>query len=493
MRTRRKLPALVVAALVLTPVCVSTQGTLDAVVELVEAGERQRTVVQIGRDVTVPVNERVQDVVVIAGSAAIDGEVTEDVVVIGGAAHLSRGATVNDLVVIGGSVSVEPGAVVRSDLVLMGGKLDAPPGFAPGGEHVALEMLFSDLEIGAVLPWFQEGLFWGRPVVPRLAWLWLLIAVVFVLYLLINAVFDRPVRACIQVLADRPATTGAAGLLVLLGVGPFSIVLILTLVGIAVLPFLLLLLAIGGLLGRIGVMRWLGSRLVPESASGGLGVATRSLAIGFGVVGIAYMVPLLGVAAWATLSVFGLGAAVTAFVSALRGEVPPRPDPAPIPVPTVPNTDHEAAAASPSSNEAAGNTSETANEPLDGVMLQRAAFRYRAGSFGLDLLLLAIVMIMSPLDGASTFLLLCLGYHVGFWAWRATTIGGIICRIRIVRLDGTSIRFNEAVVRGLSSLFSLAVLGLGWFWAIGDPERQAWHDRIAGTYVVRVPPGWPVP
>ena len=32
--------------------------------------------------------------------------------------------------------------------------------------------------------------------------------------------------------------------------------------------------------------------------------------------------------------------------------------------------------------------------------------------------------------------------------------------------------------------------GIGWLWILVDPERQACHDKIAGTYVVRVPSGW---
>jgi uncharacterized RDD family membrane protein YckC len=50
----------------------------------------------------------------------------------------------------------------------------------------------------------------------------------------------------------------------------------------------------------------------------------------------------------------------------------------------------------------------------------------------------------------------------------------------------------DALVRGLSSVFSLVVLGIGCFWILWDPERQAWHDKIAGTYVVRVPRNWPL-
>jgi len=92
----------------------------------------------------------------------------------------------------------------------------------------------------------------------------------------------------------------------------------------------------------------------------------------------------------------------------------------------------------------------------------------------------------------SAIFLLLLGYHIGFWTWKGTTVGGIICQLRVVRVDGAPLRFADALVRGLSSIFSLAVLGLGGLWILKDPERQAWHDKIAGTYVVKVPRNWPL-
>jgi uncharacterized RDD family membrane protein YckC len=36
-------------------------------------------------------------------------------------------------------------------------------------------------------------------------------------------------------------------------------------------------------------------------------------------------------------------------------------------------------------------------------------------------------------------------------------------------------------------VLSLAALGIGCFWMINDPERQTWHDKIAGTLVVKAP------
>ena len=87
--------------------------------------------------------------------------------------------------------------------------------------------------------------------------------------------------------------------------------------------------------------------------------------------------------------------------------------------------------------------------------------------------------------------LLFLIYRIAHWSWQGTTVGGIICRLRVARIDGAPIRFTEAAVRGLSSILSTLVVGLGWLWILWDPERQAWHDKIAGTLVVRVPSDWP--
>lgn len=42
--------------------------------------------------------------------------------------------------------------------------------------------------------------------------------------------------------------------------------------------------------------------------------------------------------------------------------------------------------------------------------------------------------------------------------------------------------FREVIGKFISGLF----FGLGYFWAIWDKNSQAWHDKIAGTVVVRV-------
>ena len=72
---------------------------------------------------------------------------------------------------------------------------------------------------------------------------------------------------------------------------------------------------------------------------------------------------------------------------------------------------------------------------------------------------------------------------------KGTTIGGVICGLKVVRLDERPVDWGTAIVRTLGCFLSLAVVGLGFIWVAIDDERQSWHDKIAGTTVVRVPPG----
>ena len=43
-------------------------------------------------------------------------------------------------------------------------------------------------------------------------------------------------------------------------------------------------------------------------------------------------------------------------------------------------------------------------------------------------------------DNDSAAFVLLLAYHIGFWTWKGTTVGGIICQLRVVRVDGAPLR-----------------------------------------------------
>jgi uncharacterized RDD family membrane protein YckC len=118
----------------------------------------------------------------------------------------------------------------------------------------------------------------------------------------------------------------------------------------------------------------------------------------------------------------------------------------------------------------------------------RAVLFDRLAAFLLDCLLVAVARALFDFrgdDGWFWFLLLV--YHIGFWAWKGTTLGGIVLNLKVTRTDGADLRFQDALIRGLSGIFSIASLGIGFFWMLQDPEGQTWHDKIAGTLVVKAP------
>jgi len=514
-RIRTELVTLVLAAAMSLPASVAAQsravpsfperaaapGAQPSVEVQVEPERAEGSVLRIGQDYSLRVGDVVREVVVIAGTAAIDGRVNGDVVVVFGNARLSSTASIEgDMVVVGGSAIAMSGAVVRQDLVVVGGVFDAPAGFTPGGEYVVIGPRALGGRLEALVPWVTRGLLWGRPIVPDLPWVWGVVGLFFLVYLALNLVFDSPVRACAATLANKPLTAFLVGLLALLLTGPVCLLLAISVIGLAVVPVLLSALLVAGIVGKVGVARWIGMSVIREGSQESRLSSLRSFAIGFAMICLAYMVPVLGFVTWAMLGVFGLGAATLAFIAAYGRENP-------VPAPRVPSSvtpprvaDQEGAAAAPTPEAPAVAFSAPAPAVSaapamvsDLPSFPRAPFHDRLAAFVLDVILVVITQQLLDLTGrdGAVFLLL-LGYHIGFWTWKGTTVGGIICQLRVVRVDGVPLRFVDALVRGLSSIFSLAVLGIGCLWILMDPERQAWHDKIAGTYVVKVPRNWPL-
>jgi uncharacterized RDD family membrane protein YckC len=491
--------------------------TVDAPAVQVERDSPVRwgyPVLRIGQDYTLKASDSAREVTVIFGDATIEGRVDRDVVVVLGTAQLKSTAIIaGSLVVVGGSVTAADGARVGEDLFVGGGGLDAPAGFAPGGHYVGIGSSAFDETFRDIVPWLTHGLLWGRPIVPGLPWVWTVALIFFLLNLLLNTVFDAPVRAATATLRATPLSAFITGLLVMLLAGPVCLLLAVSVIGIAVAPFVICAVVIAAVLGKIAFARWLGGSVIYQDEPENRTQSFRSFLIGSAIMCLAYMVPVLGFVTWAMAGVFGLGAATSAFFTAYRRENPkaPRkvkmaaPDAPDVPPPPPPSP------AGPAPSVAYAEATPIADEPLyaavaapaepvpvavasDLVLLPRAAFVDRLAAFALDMILLGITLGVLDLhrNEGRAFFLLALAYHVTFWTFKGTTLGGIICQLRLVRVDGGRVGFPDALVRGLTGIFSLAVFGLGFLWILRDPDRQAWHDRVAGTYVVKVPRSWPI-
>jgi uncharacterized RDD family membrane protein YckC len=84
--------------------------------------------------------------------------------------------------------------------------------------------------------------------------------------------------------------------------------------------------------------------------------------------------------------------------------------------------------------------------------------------------------------------LLGLIYFIGFWSLRGQTPGMIPFRLRVVRAaDGSRPDWVVGLLRYVGIIISIIPLFLGLIWAAFDSRKQGWHDKIAGTFVVRDP------
>jgi uncharacterized RDD family membrane protein YckC len=67
------------------------------------------------------------------------------------------------------------------------------------------------------------------------------------------------------------------------------------------------------------------------------------------------------------------------------------------------------------------------------------------------------------------------------------TPGKRLLGLRLVRSDLAPIESSRCYARYFASVFSGLALGLGYLWAAFDSKKRTWHDRMAGTLVIRDP------
>lgn len=466
--------------------------------------------ISVGRDVELKAGQTAEAVVVIGANAKIYGKVREAVVVIGGDAEIF-GQVGDAAVAVFGSIKAHPGSKVRSDAVAVGGNVEVDE-----GAHVR----------GVVQPVQIPKMHWlgkylthcvllARPLAPEVGWIWIVAGVWFLLYILVAALFPAPIEACVNELRRRPASTFLMGIVAKIVLPLAFLILVMTGVGLIVIPFVIAALVLGAIIGRIALAEWIGFKL-GASFKRTLDKPIVALLFGGLIIAILYMVPVVGFLTMMIVSVWGLGCAVTAAYGGLRRESPPKniPTPAFTPAPAmamssaapafssatapstssfVPGTTAAAATAEPRAAAAGPGTPAPSFSPpvmSDVFSFPRASFWERIGAGFLDFVLIGIVS--SFFHSMPFTMVLAVVYFTAMWTWKGTSIGGIVLGLKVVRLDAQAVSFPVALVRALAGGFSIMVLFLGILWIAWDREKQGWHDRIAGTVVLRLPRGTPL-
>jgi uncharacterized RDD family membrane protein YckC len=362
--------------------------------------------------------------------------------------------------------------------------------------------------------WVSECVFKLRPLSFKVGWVWVLAAMFLVLYLLVALAFPRPVQACVDEITRRPATTLLLGLLTKLLIPIVTLILVATGIGVFIVPFLFAALMFAGILGKVALLVYFGRQLGRQFGATTLQQPLLALLIGWVLVTLLYLVPVLGMVVYGVTGVWALGAAVMAMFGGMRREMPERPAvpppaypaypptnpgsaamvsplaPMPAPMPTEPTQDTGAASSESATESPRMASSAPPPAPTnlpEAWALPRASFWERMGAGFLDVILVSVLG--AVVGGPPLGLLVALAYFAGMWAWKGTTVGGIVLNVKVARLDGQPVTFLVALVRGLGAAFSILVFFLGFLWIAWDRDKQGWHDKIAGTVVVRVPRG----
>jgi len=504
-------------------------------------GRRHRSNERIsfGSSSTLAAGESAQAVVSILGSSTSAGEVHDAVVSVLGGSRIEGGTVGREVVsILGntyingevrgevvtvlGNVELGPKAVVHGELVCIGGQITRAEGSVHTGNVQNIAIAGRHFDFTPLTTWFHECLLYGRLLAfHRDLWLfWVAALALLGFYAVVALIAPSGVNKCIETLETRPGSSLLAALLTLLLTPVAYILLAVTIalaIGIVLIPAFTLGLFFASLFGKIVMLAWLGRRFTKLLGDGPLAHPFFGVLLGGAIVLGLYTIPLVGFVVHKLLGILGLGVVVYTLINQFKASRPPKPAPVapnrPVPPPVavagvVPPVE-PAAAVSPvvEPPPGVGMPPEPSVVPpvvplvssappvISAATLPRAGFWIRVAAALLDTILVGIVFGMLEgvlgwfLKFAGSFPLWFTVYHVAMWATKGTTVGGIICGLKVVRVDDRPFEWSVAVVRALGAFLSFTVAGLGFIWVAFDDEKQSWHDKIAGTTIVRVPKG----
>jgi uncharacterized RDD family membrane protein YckC len=472
-----------------------------------ENGHSHNAIVKFGADAHLAPDRSVDAIVAMFGSVKSEGTVRDAVVSMFGDAHVtgpvgdSVGALFGntyinsrvrgDAFAMFGDLELGPDADIGGEAAVVGGSIKRDPSaIVHGGTN---EVSFGEGlgKLEWLTPWVEHCLILGRPLAfePGLEWAWAIAFGFLAFYVLLGLMFGGAIERCVHTLETRPGESTLASLVTVFLTPVFTILLFVTVIGIVLVPFFGLALFLAGLFGKAVVFAALGRRITRYASSGPLAHVAFAILIGGLIVTVLYVVPVLGFIAYKLLGILGLGVVVYTLLLAQRARSASASVTSAAATPEgIVLEATETGAPEPQARSAAytAEPQTGAEPPLVASSLPRADFWVRMGALLIDAILVGIIANLIPGSG-DIWLLALATYGALMWKLKGTTVGGIICNLRVVRLDGRDIDWATAIVRALGCFLSMAAVGLGFLWIAFDKERQGWHDKIAGTVVVRVP------
>jgi len=283
-----------------------------------EAGQKAEAVVSILGSSTS--DGEAGDVVSVFGNTRVTGPVSENAVAVLGNNYIDAKVD-GDVVAVLGSVELGPNAEVGGDVVAVLGGVHRDPAAVV---HGSVQRVI-DLDIGGVSglgwlhAWINHCLIYGRPLAfaPGLGWAWTLALGLLAFYACLALMFRDGIDQCVHTLESQPGHTALAALIGILLTPVLLVLLCVTVIGIAAVPFVVGTLFCMSLFGKAVMLAWLGGR-ISGRRPGPTGHPAVAVLIGGAVVLILYVVPIVGFLVYKLLGFFGFGAVLYTLVLRVR-------------------------------------------------------------------------------------------------------------------------------------------------------------------------------
>ena len=123
-----------------------------------------------------------------------------------------------------------------------------------------------------------------------------------------------------------------------------------------------------------------------------------------------------------------------------------------------------------------------------GAASQYAGFMVRLAAAIIDSLITGVpaAILTSFTDIPAFGTVLSVVYYVLFTYYKGQTPGKMLLGLHVVDKNGHKPNLKQVLMREVigKAISALALL-IGYLWIIWDPQKRAWHDHMAGTFVVK--------
>lgn len=244
----------------------------------------EKSVIRIGKDVTIEKGEKVRRVIAILGQITVNGKVEDGVLAIGGSVVLTKTAVVR------GGVASVGGVIVMARDAEIGGNLT----------EINSTNIYETLMNSINSEW--DGWSWVFAIISLS-----MLTVILCMALLTAALLPKQVIIVSEAISENTLKVILTGVLALIAIAPLALLLTISVIGIALIPLEVILVVLTVLLGFIAVSRLIGSWALRLCGKKDAGIVRQTF-WGLVIIWIIGWVPYLGWMIKAIAIMIGMGA-----------------------------------------------------------------------------------------------------------------------------------------------------------------------------------------